>query len=331
MPETATLEPTESAQATPSESFFSELNRDDTPTADGSSPEPAAPTVAEPESQAPAAEPAAPGAEVTAPAGTPAAAPPVEPKIKIRGKEYTAAELAAKPDLLQDLAQTYEQFPHLQQKYVQTLEQARQVGQPQAQGQQPPAQGQAQQPTLTPQMLRATYDPQMADLVQAGFLEGDLVELYPDAMANILLMRDLVMDTRAAVANLLGQQAQAEGASRSAQVNQRIVQGFDSLASQGGPFEPLKDDKVRGEFYKYLYELNPQEAQLTPDFIGRQFVAFNHNVYVEAARQLEAQKKADADRAKRNAGGPGGNARPIRSDQPATHFDWLNDRSDETR
>src|SRR5262252_7517150 len=62
----------------------------------------------------------------------PAPSPEPTPKIKIRGVEYSLDAVLKNPELSAALLQTYEQFPALQRKYVEILEQLRQ------QSQQPP-------------------------------------------------------------------------------------------------------------------------------------------------------------------------------------------------
>src|SRR5262245_51928279 len=75
--------------------------------------------------------PAPPGPSPS-PAPEPAPSPEPAPKIKIRGIEYSLDAVLKNPELSQALLQTYEQFPALQRKYVELLENLRQ------QSQQPP-------------------------------------------------------------------------------------------------------------------------------------------------------------------------------------------------
>jgi hypothetical protein len=309
------------AEVSATEAFLTELNSDLPPSADVAQPEPTTQGTGEPAGSQPTPSPATTGGE---PAPAAAAAPaPEEKKFKIRGREYTAAELVQRRDLLEDLEKSYEQLPHLQQKYLETLEAQRQQ---QAPPPQMPAQPQA--PPVTAEMLRTAYAPQIEESVKAGFLNADFAELYPETAASYLYDRDLftqVAQRLDAIERLFGA-AQIQGIQQS--VGAQITGAFDALQAQGGHFELLKEPKVREDFTKYILELDPKRGQLTPEFLGGQFVAFNKDILLEAARQTDAQTKRERERTARNAQGVPGGPRPPRPPEPsptAQHFDFLNE------
>jgi hypothetical protein len=324
-PETPAAPAAPAAEVSATEAFLTELNSDFSPSADvAQQPEPSAQTTGEPAGSQPTPSPATTGGE-PAPAPAAAAAPPApaEKKFKIKGREYTAAEVVQRQDLIEDLVQSYEQLPHLQQKYLETLEAQRQL---QAPAPQAPVQPQA--PPVTAEMLRVAYGPQIEERVKAGFLNPDFVELYPETVAAYLYDRDLFSQ----VAQRLDAVEQALGGAQVRSIQQsvaaQITGAFDALQAQGGHFELLKEPKVREDFTKYILELDPKRGQLTPEFLGGQFVAFNKDILLEAARQTDAQARRERERTGRNAQGGDGGPRPPRPPAPsptAQHFDYLNE------
>jgi hypothetical protein len=267
----------------------------------------APPQPAEPLSGKPEPTEVAPGARAPATAKPQRVSPPTpaERKFKIRGRDYTAAELAGKPEFLEDLAQTYEQFPHLQRRYQETLEQV--VG-----AQTQPHTAAEPEAPLNAEMIHAAYKSQLDALAKAELIEPDLVELYPKALSQQLMFRDLLMDTRQAVAALIQRSAESSTDAQAADIYQVVGSAFDQLANHGGHFESLKDGNTRDDFFKYIVELNPQRKQLTPEFLGRQFVAYNQDVLLEAARRIQDQDQRERERQRRAAQGDGGGSRPAR-------------------
>jgi hypothetical protein len=307
--------------------FFHELNSDLPPSADAAAtPEPTTEGTGEPAGSPPTPSPATTGGEpapalATTPA--PAAAPPVteEKKFKIRGREYTAAELVQRRDLLEDLEKSHEQLPHLQQKYLESLEAQRQV-------QQPAPQPQPQAPPISAEMLRTAYGPTLEERVKAGFVNADFAELYPETAVSYLYDRDLfsqVAQKVDAIEQFLGY-VQAQGVQQN--IGATITGALDALQSQGGHFDLLKEPKVREDFTRFILELDPKRGQLTPEFLGGQFVAFNKDILLEAARQADVQAKRERERTGRNAQGGDGGPRPPRPPAPSPtdqHFDFLNE------
>jgi len=324
MPESATLESAPAAEVTAPDDFLASLTSDSEPPAPpqpaepvpGSTERPGVPK--EPSPAVPAATP------VTAAAAAPVAPAPQEKTLKFRGRDYEPAKLVERltqqPELLEDLVQSYEQLPHLTRKHQELID--RVMGQQQPA--QPEAQPQAQpQPRISSEMLVANYQPQMQALVQAEDLEGDLVELYPKALARQFLMADLVIDTRNAVRDLLQWRGQIAGSAEQFTVDQQINGTLDQLTAQGGHFDLLKDPKVREGFREFIVgEVNPQRGQLTPEFLGRQFAAFNQDVLLEAARQANEQVQKDRAQKLRQAQGGNASSRPMRAPEGEADHLW---------
>jgi hypothetical protein len=54
----------------------------------------------------------------------------------------------------------------------------------------------------------------------------------------------------------------------------RLDRQLDALAERGGIFGYLNDVRMRREFVRYLVDLNPTPAQVTDEFLERQWIAF---------------------------------------------------------
>lgn len=279
-----------------------------------------------------ASEPSEPS-EPTAPAKSaePAATTPTEPsapaspeppasKFKYQGREYTADELLKSPDLLTAIITSAEQFPHLQKKYLETLEQR----QPQPPQPQTPAQAQPS-PAQFRAALRTRYDPEVQELVKNDLIEADAAELYPNLIAQGLYLRDQILGVAQQLGIVSDQVNGFTGKASAKDTMTKVHADLDLLATEGSIYEGLKDAEKRGKFLDYIAnELNPTVDRVTPDFLRRMWLAHNGEALVTVARQAgEAQRKADqAIRAR--AAGDGRGARPMASvPQPVSHLDSL--------
>ena len=323
MPESATLESAPAAEVTAPDDFLASLTSDSEPPAPPQPAEPVPGSIERPEVPK-APSPAVPGEEPSTLSAVTAAVPaPKEKTLKFRGRDYTATELtqqlAQKPELLEDLTQSYEQLPNLSRKHQELLER---IAGAQPQAQMPSEQPASQQPPITIGMLETAYRPQLDALVQGDWLEGDLVELYPKALSQQLLMRDLLMDTRRAVGDLMQWRGQLVTSADQITVDQQVNGALDQLTGQGGHFDLLKDPKVREDFRGFIVELNPQRKQLTPEFLGRQFAAFNQDVLLEAARQANEQVQKDRAQKVRQAQGGTTSSRPMRAPEGEADHLW---------
>jgi len=245
----------------------------------------------------------------------PAQGQPAEQKFKVRGREYSAAEIMANPHLLEDLVQTYEQFPHLQKKHLEALQQMRQPAQPVPGQQQGPA-------PVTPEQILAHFGPEAAALGQQGYLEDEFTTVYPKVAANLVGYRKVIELASAKIDRLeayLAQQnqfsAQATEQQQVARVVQELDSGIDHVASSAPTFEPLKDPAVRAQFRDFVVnQLNP-EAKAIVGEPGRQFMERAAYAFFGPAIAQSIQQQASAARQnqaaqRRNAVGDAGGARP---------------------
>jgi hypothetical protein len=280
-------------------------------------------------SDAPRSEPT-PDQPVDPPAAAPAPTPvPVEPvasaavpsapvqKYKYRGREYTAEELV-KQGLLEDVLTSAEQLPHLQKKHLETLEKL-------TQQQQPPAQPQAEQPSITQAQIRAHYQSHIAEAVKQGYIEPDFADLYPDAVSQMLWHRDQLYQVKGQLAEL-AQGFSGTTRKSEAQTSMTGVQtNLDALAGQDAIYAPLKDSTEREGFLTWLTkEIDPPVKLMTPEWLGRQWMAYKSEAFLGVTRQAnDAQKRADED-ARRRAAGDGRGSRPAApATTTPTHLDSL--------
>lgn len=238
-------------------------------------------------------EPKAPSAPApTTPAAT----------FKIRGRDYTAEQIASNPDLLRDLTQTYEQFPHLTRRQQELADQIRQMqGQPQPEqpGQQAPrpyTPGSMGIGNLKPQEITNALMPVAEATVKAGWIEQELLDYFPVATTQFMLHRDLLYDVRAALQGVLQREAARDARGYSDDVRTRFNSTLDSLADEDDVFKPLKSDpEARKAFTEYMVALNPPtETGLDREFIARQWFAHNNGPILEALRQARPGAPAPA-------------------------------------
>lgn len=231
-------------------------------------------SVAEPVQSQAAVAPSEPNA--------PVATQPTPQTYRIGDKDYTAQELQAAMISAQ-------QLPHLQKKYVDLLEQGKQAQQqPQSQ-----PQGQPQQPAPKAVLaqIRAKYDPEVQQLVKDGVIEQDFATLFPDALAQMLMYRDGFSQLAQKVGQVESQFMQTQQREQSTGIVNDIGRSINALANSGEAFAPLKDSNQVQAFFQYLWDLNPQMNQVrSPDFLARQWVAYNKDQFLQNAQMRQQQQ-----------------------------------------
>lgn len=268
----------------------------------GQTPEPE--VAATPESSPePAAEPAVAQEPVTDPpvayegqtAAQPAQPTPPAP-IRIGDRDYTAQELQA-------ALISAQQLPHLQKKYVEALEQSK--SQPT-----PPSQPTQFDPKGYMQSLRQQYDPVVQRYAEQGLLSQDFVTLFPGEAAQMVHYQQGFTQVQNAVRAIASELQQRTVREQQTGLVNGVTRSLSALAESGEPFAPLKDPGKQQEFFNYLWELNPQTSQLAnPDFLARQWIAFNKDQYLQAA-QAKAVQAARTQQARLARADATGGARP---------------------
>lgn len=249
----------------------------------------------------------------------PEPAPAVQPPAtdaktwEYRGKQYTLEQMV-ELGILDDVIQTARQFPTIQTKYQSLLEEKTTAPAP---GDQAPA-----EPTgPSGDQILTAYTPVVEDMANKGYIEPEVMEVFPKLATALMFHRDLLYDVRSTVAAMLqNANAQAEVTQKDAVKN--YVGGLcDKVAGEGDHFATLRDQKVRDGFFEYLGTLNVPVKQVNDDFIRKQWVAYNADPMLEAVRQAAAGQKVADSKTRRNARGEGGGVRPAPSKQAPTSVD----------
>lgn len=241
-----------------------------------------------------------------------------EPKLyKYRGKEYTAEQLIAQ-GLLEDALTSAEQMPHYQKKYETLLEQQRAT---------PPEAAQAQPqaaPRITPEQVVSHYTPIAEQAVNEGWIEPEMVTVFPKFTTNMMYFRDVILQLQNMVGVLAGREQQRDLSGMKERVDNFIDNTCVSLAGKAKHFELLKDDAVRSGFREHLYKMDPKVEAVNEDFIKTQWLAYNSDALLEALRVTNTQTKTDQDNKRRMAQGE--SAASPRATTPTvdpTHIDTL--------
>jgi hypothetical protein len=182
----------------------------------------------------------------------------------------------------------------------------------------------------TPEQLRASYDPVTEDMIKNGWLEQDMNDLYPVAVAGVVSMRDELFTRVAQLENTLAAMVNESQGQRAATVQQTVkgrIDGiFDELSSKGGVYAPLESKETRQNFLTHLEKtLNPEIDTLLsdPSVLGELWIGHNHQLLVEQTNAQHAAKLAElealkVENAQRLAVGEGGGVAPSAGSTPST-------------
>ena len=213
-----------------------------------------------------------------------------EKRYEVRGIKYTAKELEA-AGLLEDLAVTHGKHQHLQEKYN---ELAVEKGKAPAETQ--PAQPAVQQ--ITNGMIAQTYD-QIAttilgDFIKSNLMESDFTEAYPRAVQTVVgqmrYLFDLVFSNQEKLDALIAETKVGKEKITGQIVHNAYNQQLDALVQKDAKFYAgLKDPKIRTGFTKYLVEevgatVGQTTGEKAPNFLAKQWVAFNADSVIDAAK-----------------------------------------------
>lgn len=260
-----------------------------------------------------------PPAPAPAPSDEPPAAPEPEPTpepatkmYKIRGKEYTLEQIS-EFGLLDDLTQTYEQFPHLQTKYQDLLETTRREPEDRKRDQGEPAAGETPPPAraYTAQEIDLAVEPAMKHALEQGYLTEDFAQLYPREVKQFLFSNSMLFDVRNEVLRLGSRVDALDGVNTAQKVDTRLDSLIDGLASDKDEiFHSVKDPEIRQGFRDFLMKVNPFEDQLNEEFVRGQYYAYNGPAILAAQRSTVTKTREEGDRKRIEAKGERSGARP---------------------
>jgi len=253
-------------------------------------------------------------------------AKPEEKRYEVRGIKYTAKELEA-AGLLEDLAITHSKYEHLQKKHLQEKEKA--DAQPPQQAQQPEV------PKITNGMIAKAYDQAATaiinDLVQSNLLEGDLPEAYPRAVQTLVgqlrYAFDEIFSMKEKLDAIIAEVSSAKEKVQSQVTANTYNQHLDALVQKDAKlYAGLKDPKIRTAFTKFLVDdvgatIGQATGDKAPTFLAKQWVAFNADTVIEAAKNGAAEKTKSANR--RFVVGEGTGSRTAGAETEQTHLERM--------
>jgi len=142
-------------------------------------------------------------------------------------------------------------------------------------------------PQITPEQARQQLKPLVDNLVKTGWISEDMAALYPNEAAAMAYQHVQILQMQQALQQVQGYINQTQQGTQANQAEQGIYRAIDEVASKGDVFEPLKTPEIRKGFFDWIVELNPLQSQITPDFLARQYYAYNHQVIFNTVKQAQ--------------------------------------------
>lgn len=233
----------------------------------------------------------------------------VSHKVSYGGKEF---DLQVTPDQAKALDAMYKtalQFPHLQQRYRETLERMDQDSR-MAGAQVAPQQG-GEGPKWDPDEFVKRMTPAIDDAVQRGAMSEEFKEMYPvEAATGAWLAMQLEQVSQ--VLNPIVSQMNASAMdNQRSQLKAEIHDSMQKLASeQPDLYGDLNDHNQREKYLDFLIDLDVRVGSLLGEArrgtLERLWPSFQGPELIQAARAASAQAKATQTDKRRNAGGGGG-------------------------
>jgi hypothetical protein len=227
---------------------------------------------------------------------------PEAKKYKVRGREYTLEELE-KEGLLGDIVTQSEQVAHYQELYH-GLKQQVEGRQPQGA---PQVQPQPQQ--LRPDQVRAAMQPLINQAVQAGFIDQDFAEDFPNAAATQMYVYSDYMQLKQLVAGMYQYFMQENQQKIYNTVRNNFDTFCDHLSSRHPVYTNLKTPEEKERFFDYLRtKVNPEAGAINEEFLGQVYLAFQQNQILPAMQQGVQQRTSKKKKQRKLAAGEGGTA-----------------------
>lgn len=244
-----------------------------------------------------------PEGEVKEPEVKPEAKPEVKPEGEIK-EEKKEEPVKESPD--EERLRLYkEQVAHYQKLYEKEQKEKEELVKS-VKKEEAPAQGPR---VLSQDELTRHYAPEIQATVEKGYLSEEFVSSFPTEAVQMVYHRDIIQALVKRVSELVALSNQGYSQSQTSQMDARIGGLFSGLAKKGGFYESLAEPDVQAKFKTYLIDLNPFTDQLTEEFLDRQWLAFNREAILEAAR-IAAGGSPRPPSGGGNAKGEGGGNRP---------------------
>ena len=232
-------------------------------------------------------------------------------------KELTLSEMDEQ-GLLDTLVTTANQFPNIQRKYQNLLEQTAEDKKPEKAAKA----DEAPKPTTpTAEQILTTYAPIIKALVEKGYYEPDFVEAYPLEASLIAYQWDQIIhlskNLGAVTAWVLGEVKDRTIAKMDGTLNAAIEQVAAKGDGEKGDalFKDLRDPTIRAAFVEWVKkEVDPKVSALTAENMEKFWFAFNAKNILDVTRQTA--KKSTEPSPKRRAAGDGSPSRPGLRESP---------------
>lgn len=230
-------------------------------------------------------------------------------KLKVRGDDGETREItlkdAVKGGYLDKIVQTANQFPTIQQKYIQELERNKGADRVPAKAEPPPP--------PTAQQIRDAYTPMLQAAVKAGHMEADFAEAYPQHAAELMYFRDIVENAVEKLGHVIDWIAAESQLRDRTIVSMKLNSAIDALVAkandkEGAIFLPLKEKENRDKFVQWVRtDVDPKVKQLTPEHMEHLYMAYLGPDILKFARQQADKPTATP---KPRARSDGSTARP---------------------
>lgn len=227
-------------------------------------------------------------------------------------REMTIQQLGEE-GLLDKIITTSNQFPTIQKKYQDLLEsRAKPESKEETKAVVP-----AKREPPTPVQIRQIYDKVVAARVQAGYIEPDFAEAYPDLAASLVYNQDIIEDLSEKLGHCIAWiQAEVE-VRNSVKVNKMLDDAIEGVAVRGDGdkgdiiFKPLRDPQRREEFKTWIIKtVDPKVGALSAENAEKWWFAFNSGEILAFAKESAnkakspTRQKAASDGTSTRAGGP---------------------------
>lgn len=251
-------------------------------------------------------------------------------EVNHRGKKLQIpVESEEHAEVLRAKFQTAEQLPHLQEKYTSALE--RLANTDETGRVRTGAEAADSRPAtiddlaaMDPEQFSAFTAPLVETYSKMGVFgeEAEFAAAFPQLASSLSLVLAFGIPALQTLDHLRQGFAGMTEKAQAKEFFLEVDSAFESLASKGGAFEPLKDQSQRRDFYGYLLNLGVVDNRLMdPEFLGAQWRAFNHKVFdkIEDDASAIAARKRQTELARSRGAGPtrgGGSVDPATTGNP---------------
>ena len=237
----------------------------------------------------------------------------VDTEVAYGGQTFALQVTPEQAKALEAMRTTAEQFPHLQAKYTETLEQSRMA---------PPPQEIPAQPTeFSPEAFRTAMQTRVQQMVGTGAISEDFAELYPDEAAGYAYGADMLQQ----IAGALGGMAQhVQETTHTTEVDNFKAEVFGNMRALSGEspeiFGDLQEPENQESFLNYLTKMNltvnSLQGEAARHTLSQMWGAYKSDELRAAASAAAQKARVSQEEERRNAGGAGGGGKSRSKPKP---------------